>query len=303
MKNNIRSPFFYVGDKYKLMPQLLKLFPGKINNYYEPFVGGGSSFLNVKANNYILNDINKNLIGLHIYFKSFSNNNNILLKKFFLEINKYGLSCSYLNKNVPNKLKEEYKKTYFAKYNKNSYINMRNDYNSDKSKLELLYLLIVYGFNHMIRFNAEGNFNLPVGNVDFNKNVFNSINNYLNFTSKVNIKFSALDYKEFLNTINFLENDFIYFDPPYLISNSEYNKLWCEDEEIKLYNLVDKLNENNIKFGLSNIIRHKGKENKHLKKWMNKYYVFEINSNYISRFDNSVKNESREVYITNYEKS
>lgn len=303
MKSTIRSPFFYVGDKYKLMPQLLKLFPSNINTYYEPFVGGGSSFLNVKANKYMLNDINKDLIKLHTYFKSFSNNNDMLFKNLFFEINKYGLSCSYLNKNVPNELKDEYKKTYFAKYNKNNYINMRNDYNQDKSKLELLYLLIVYGFNHMIRFNSKGDFNLPVGNVDFNKNVFNAINNYLDFTNKINISFSSLDYKEFLTTINFIENDFIYFDPPYLISNSEYNKFWGEDEEIILYNLIDKLDKNNIKFGLSNIVKHKGKENSHLKKWMNKYYVFEINSNYISRFDNSIKNGSKEVYITNYGKN
>jgi len=40
MKNNpVRSPFFYVGDKYKLMPQLKNLFPDDIDNYIEPFVG------------------------------------------------------------------------------------------------------------------------------------------------------------------------------------------------------------------------------------------------------------------------
>ena len=32
-KDTIRSPFFYVGDKYKLMPQLKNLFPNDINNY------------------------------------------------------------------------------------------------------------------------------------------------------------------------------------------------------------------------------------------------------------------------------
>ena len=54
MKLKIRSPFFYVGDKYKLMPQLEKLFPIDINNYYEAFVGGGSSFLNTKAKKFFL---------------------------------------------------------------------------------------------------------------------------------------------------------------------------------------------------------------------------------------------------------
>lgn len=38
-KNTIRSPFFYVGDKYKIMQQLKVLFPEDINNYIEPFVG------------------------------------------------------------------------------------------------------------------------------------------------------------------------------------------------------------------------------------------------------------------------
>ena len=42
----IRSPFFYVGDKYKLMPQIRKLMPEDVEDYIEPFVGGGSSFLN-----------------------------------------------------------------------------------------------------------------------------------------------------------------------------------------------------------------------------------------------------------------
>ncbi|GAA7668876.1 hypothetical protein JP0566_03700 [Helicobacter pylori] len=54
MKKGIRSPFFYVGDKYKLMPQLNKLFPNNINQFIEPFVGGGSVFLNTKAKRYLV---------------------------------------------------------------------------------------------------------------------------------------------------------------------------------------------------------------------------------------------------------
>jgi len=65
-KNKIkRSPLFYVGDKYKLMAQISELFPKEINTFYEPFVGGGTVFLNIKANQYFLNDINAHLIKLH----------------------------------------------------------------------------------------------------------------------------------------------------------------------------------------------------------------------------------------------
>ena len=56
-KKTIRSPFFYVGDKYKLMPQLKQLMPNDIEQYIEPFVGGGSSFLNSEGTSYMLNDV------------------------------------------------------------------------------------------------------------------------------------------------------------------------------------------------------------------------------------------------------
>nr|WP_308149923.1 DNA adenine methylase [Spiroplasma sp. AdecLV25b] len=39
-----RSPFFYVGDNYKLIKQLNDIFPTNINTLIEPFCGGGSVF-------------------------------------------------------------------------------------------------------------------------------------------------------------------------------------------------------------------------------------------------------------------
>lgn len=60
-----RSPFFFVGDKYKLIPQLSQFFPDDISTYIEPFVGGGSSLINVNAQSYIANDINEYVVGLH----------------------------------------------------------------------------------------------------------------------------------------------------------------------------------------------------------------------------------------------
>lgn len=49
------------------------------------------------------------------------------------------------------------------------------DFNSNKNELIKLYLLLIYGFNRMLRFNRNGDFNLPVGNVDFNNNVVNAL--------------------------------------------------------------------------------------------------------------------------------
>ena len=302
MKLKIRSPFFYVGDKYKLMPQLEKLFPIDINNYYEAFIGGGSSFLNTKAKKFFLNDVNKHIIQLHCYLQSFRKNKDKFFENIYKTVEKYELSCSFLGKVVPDELKKEFVKTYYSRYNKENYMKMRDDYNKDKSDIKLLYLLLIYGFNHMIRFNSKGEFNLPVGNVDFNKNVYNALNNYFDFSKKNNLNFFNQDYKKFLISSNFEENDFVYFDPPYLISNSEYNKIWSEKNEKELYQILDELNNRSIKFGLSNLVVHKGGKNEILLEWMKKYKVYEVNSNYISRFDNTKKINSREVYVTNYER-
>ena len=71
-KKIIRSPFFYVGDKYKLMPQLKELMPKNIEQYIEPFVGGGSSFLNSKGNTYMLNDVDSYVVELHQQIGSYT---------------------------------------------------------------------------------------------------------------------------------------------------------------------------------------------------------------------------------------
>ena len=155
----------------------------------------------------------------------------------------------------------------------------------------------------MTRFNAQGNFNLPVGNVDFNSNVYNSLNYYFDYIKKIKIKYFNMDYKEFIKSINYKTNDYILLDPPYLISQSEYNKLWDEKDEKELYYLLDKLNEKGIKFGLTNLVYHKGNKNVLLEKWSRKYNVYELTSNYISFNDNSIKNDSKEVFVTNYDKS
>lgn len=298
-----RSPLFYVGDKYKLMPEIKKYMPENINNYVEPFVGGGSSFLNIKAKNYIVNDIDSGIISIHKLLKEYSFNKELFFEKAFKTINYYGLSCSYNGHLVPEELKQKYKKTYYAKYNKEAYLKLRDDYNKDQNNILKLYLLLIYGFNHMTRFNSKGQFNLPVGNVDFNSNVYNSLNYYFDYIQKIKIEYYNMDYKSFINSLNLNENDYVLLDPPYLISQSEYNKLWSDKDENELYRLLDELDKKGIKFGITNLVYHKGKKNKIFDEWSKKYNVYEINSNYISFNDNTVKSGSKEVFVTNYGKS
>jgi len=294
----IKSPLFYVGDKYRVMPQLLNLFPREINTFYEPFVGGGTVFLNIVATKYYLNDIDSNLIDIHRYLIGSSRHPN----KFFSDVEKviyrYNLSRSFKEDIIPDSLKKKWKKTYFAKFNKVGYEKLREDVNKKNSPL-ILYILLIYGFNRMLRFNCAGRFNLPVGNVDFNKNVVNALNNYFDFVRNKNIIVSSRDFREFLFKRNFSKEDFVYFDPPYIISASEYNKFWDQASESDLLNLTDELNTKDIRFALSNVTHYNGNKNSLLIKWMKKYRVHKIKSNYINYHNNKQK-RINEVLITNY---
>jgi DNA adenine methylase len=304
-----RSPFFYVGDKYKLMPQIAELFPARIRRYYEPFVGGGSSALYVgaaspaedRAREYHLNDIDAYIIKLHKFIGSFADNRRELLDSLYTLIGRYDMTLSFNGVTASDKLKQQYVKTYFAEHNRPGYLSMRRDFNADKSDMLKLYTLLIYGFNHFLRFNSSGDFNLPVGNVDFNKNVHNALVGYLNFIRDNKVAFYCKDYKSFLRKAKFAEGDFVYLDPPYLISASEYNKVWSPEEELAMLRELDELDKRGAKFAISNLVAHKGQKNNLFADWSKKYRTDEISSNYISYHDNSIKN-SREVLVRNYGK-
>lgn len=295
-----RSPLFYVGDKYKLMKQLINLFPEKIDDFYEPFVGGGTVFLSIEAKKYHLNDIDKNLINIHRLLIESSNSPNNFFKKVEKIIQKYNLSRSFKEDIIPESLKKEWKKTYFARFNKEGYEKLRECVNKNRKNDPLvLYILLIYGFNRMLRFNGDGLFNLPVGNVDFNKNVVNALKNYFDFVQNKEILISSKDFRSYFSEKDFSKNDFVYLDPPYLISASEYNKFWDQRSESDLLSIIDDLDKKGIKFALSNVTHYNGSRNDLVIKWMKKYRVHKIKSNYISYHNNKQK-KINEVLITNY---
>lgn len=293
-----------MGDKYKILEQIIQYFPENIDNFIEPFTGGGTVFLNVEANKYFLNDIDPYLIKLHKFLNLYSDNKLLFFETLTSKIAESGLSHSYSEDTIPKQLRIDYPKTYFAKYNKENYLKVRNKFNKDKNDMFALYLLLIYGFNRMLRFNSKGDFNLPVGNVDLNMNVINALNDYFDIVKNKQLKFKNLDYKLFLKQCDYKINDFVYFDPPYLITSSEYNKLWNEKNEKELLKTLDILNEKNIKWGISNLVSddNKGTYNSIFANWMQRYNVHEINSYYIS-FNNNRIRPTREVFVTNYAKS
>lgn len=301
MKNGIaRSPLFYVGDKYKLIREINTHFPMNIGRLIEPFVGGGSVFINVDADEYLLNDINPSVIAIHQMLNRYIGRIDDFYREFVDIVDRYGLSLSYRANVVPDELKKTYPKTYYAKYNKEGYNKMKKDFNAGKqSDTLVLYALLIYGFNRMLRFNKKGEFNLPPGDVDFNANTYEALSDYLTLLQNKKVNWSNLDFRDFLQGIVYQHDDLVYLDPPYLITFSEYNKLWNTETEQALLDMLDDLDRQDIRFAISNVTHYRGRTNDIFLRWSERYHSYPIKSNYISFNDNTIK-QFNEVLVTNF---
>lgn len=253
--------------------------------------------LNTQAKKYILNDIETNLINLYNMFK---NEDMDSLRLYFDKIRKelnfldFVGDISFHNRNK-NYDKEKHN------LHKKSYDELRDLYNKTKD-VRLLYLLLVYSFCHNMRFNSKNEFNMPCGNGAYSNKVFDRIISFNEFLNNNKLKILNKDYKYILNYCKdkLNENDFIYIDPPYLITLGTYNENngWNEDDERTLYMLLDELNEKGIKFGLSNVLIHKGKENTILKEFIKNYNYVDINVTYSAMGKGNAN--SKEIYVYNY---
>lgn len=275
-KNRIKSPLNYTGGKYKLLSQLLPLFPKNISTFVDLFTGGGTVALNVDSQRTYAIDNNYNVIKLLSLFQKLSFEE--LLEKVKELEKHYGLSRD----------------------NKLGYLELRKYFNSYQDPVAL-FTLICYSFNNMTRFNSKGQYNVPFGKRIFNENIRKNLKETISAIQSKEIIFAFSDYKEAFNLIDSQldENSFVYCDPPYLITDAAYNSHWDKQEFTKLLILLDQLNERGIKWGLSEVIFHKGKENDVLREWMNKYKVHYINSDY-SNCNYQTSGTSVEVYVYNY---
>ena len=292
-KKYIKSPMNYTGGKYKLLHQIEPLFPEDINLFVDLFTGGGNIAVNVKANKIVANDCEENIIGIYQTFQKY-NNVDELIGQIEEIIKTYGLTID--NMEAYNKFRNDYNslKTSQGNYPLSSYnINI------------LLYVLICYSFNHQYRFNSKGEFNMPFGKErsQWNENMKNNLINFHRQIKEKDIVFLNKDFRQ-LKVDKLGINDFVYCDPPYLITCATYNEKdgWNQECEEDLLNLLDELNTKKIKFALSNVLYSKGKTNDLLIEWSKKYNVHHLdytyqNCNYHTK---DKTNKSDEVLITNY---
>jgi DNA adenine methylase len=228
----MNKPFLkWAGNKYRVLPHLIPLI-GYPNRFCEPFGGSLSVALNVIAEEYVLNDINKDLISIYT---------NLLSS----ESDKFISDC----------------KDYFNHNNQESYLNFRKRFNESSDTWERASLFIYLNrhcFNGLSRYNKKGEFNVPFGKYDSPKFPMDEMENFIQFFKNKNVRFNSesFNHQSLYHTLQ--KGDVVYFDPPYIpISNTasftEYaTEGFTYQQQLELVELVESLASREIKVVLSN---------------------------------------------------
>ncbi len=191
----MRSPLKWAGGKKRVVGEILKVLPikGK-KRLVEPFVGGGSVFLNIDFDEYLLIDMNKDLISLFNFIKNKS-------AQFITDAQVY-FTGDY---NDPEK-----------------YYELRKQFNesSDPYTRSLLFLYLNrHGYNGLCRYNKSGGYNVPFGRY---KHPYFPKAELEYFSKKAQrATFLQGDFETAFTQIK--SDDVIYCDPPYSPINRTAN--------------------------------------------------------------------------------
>ncbi|MDV5171229.1 adenine-specific DNA-methyltransferase [Photobacterium rosenbergii] len=175
----------WAGGKYSLVEEIERHLP-PARKLVEPFVGAGSVFLNTNFEQYLLADINPDLINLY----------NIL-------------------KDNPEQYVRDSKAMFTPEYNqKGAYLEIREAFNSTQDPyLRSLYFLYMnrHGFNGLCRYNKKGGFNVPFGS--YKKPYFPEDELYFFAEKAKRATFVCEGYHQTFSRAR--KGSVIYCDPPY----------------------------------------------------------------------------------------
>ena len=181
----IKSPIKWAGGKSWLLPQLQELFnDSNCLHFLEPMCGSAVLSMNIKCDGYRqANDINWYLINFFHHIQ----------KGIEIDVNKFEMT------------KEEYYETR-TRFNSGNISSIDNAVD--------FYYLNRAGFNGLYRENKDGEFNVPWGKRKSIKRIEREA-----YDAIKGIIFTSFN----VNQIKPFENSFIYLDPPYYGTFSQYN--------------------------------------------------------------------------------
>lgn len=284
-KEYIKSPLNYIGGKYKLLKQIIPLFPKDIEVFIDLFSGGANVGINTEAKKYIFNDMNYKINEMFRFFSE--KDPDTLISSIKNRIEEYNLS----------------------KVNEKGYLSFRKAYNKNPNPLDL-YVLTSFSYNYQFRFNNSMEFNNPFGRnrSSFSENMEKNLRLFINRLNQIDAIFTDEYFSEF-DIKKLTRKDFVYLDPPYLITTGNYNDgnrgflNWGIKQESDLYNLMETLSDMGVRFALSNVLTHKGKTNNLLLDFIksNNVNVYYLKHSYNNSSYNTKGIGSEEVLITNYD--
>lgn len=271
-----KSPLNYFGSKDAMVEIISRELPARVGTFVD--VMGGA--FNVGANIFATESVCYNEIDSHIYetikWLIQSNKANIIESVEHC-IQQYGLGKG---------LEEPYK-------------HLRDHYNLEGTCIEL-FVLHMYAFQNMIRFNGSQKFNTPIGVAGYSDDMKNRIEHFIAKSQIVN--FINQDYVN-IDWDSFPRDTVFYFDPPYLLASAAYNdgkrggKGWSIKEELELLDVLAGLDRKGQKFILSNIVKHKDKKHDILLNWVKEHQFYIIDAG-VSGW----RYAKNEVLIKNFER-
>lgn len=227
------QPFLkWVGGKRALLSELLVRLPQNFNNYFEPFVGGGALFFELKrlglleGKKVYLSDQNKELINA---YKVVRDNPDSLLKILYEYQQKHSSEFYY-------ETREMDRGDEFATFD------------PIIRAARFIYLNKTC-FNGLYRVNGKGFYNVPMGSYK-NPSIYNSDLIYSSSQSLRNVTIEVADFSKTLEYAN--SGDFVYFDPPYyplekVASFTSYNKdAFLDDEQQRLFEVFKSLDKKGV---------------------------------------------------------
>lgn len=202
----------YRGGKTKEIKFFKKYIP-KFDTYIEPFFGGGAVYFYLEPEKAIINDINHRLIEFYVD----------LVKEYVKTRKELDfLEKEYkINRTAFEEKKRQYPDEKVPDANEHIYYEIRDMFNK-KIDPQYTYATIYYYINKMaysgmIRYNKAGEYNVPYGRYkNFNTHLLTDNHYDLLKTAKI----MNTDYVKAFKLAK--PNDFIFLDPPYDTTFSEY---------------------------------------------------------------------------------
>lgn len=276
----------YRGGKSKEIKEFISYVPNSYRTYVEPFAGGAALFFYLAPQKAMLNDINKKLIQFYLGVKD----NFSVLHKELSEL-----------ETLYQKNQEEYeflKKNRFDEFveNKNEklYYEIRNMYNQriQKEYLDatLYYFINKTAYSGMLRFNSNGEYNVPFGRYkNFNAQLVSKEHSELLQRARILNE----DYSDIFTQCD--SDDFIFLDPPYDCIFTDYGNIdkedFSEDSHKKLAQDFRNLSSKTL------MVIGKTKLTEELYK---PFIRSEYKKNYAVNIRNRFKSENMHLIITNY---